>query len=134
MMIVVLGLVFIVECGIVIVIDKLVVFLLGCVLVVSVCMVLGLVLCELVLVVFGNSDFCVLVVVLSGLVFGVDLLENLLLVIDGVCVFEVGDEIVFKVLLVGVLCIVDNVFLCSNVGVWLDGVVGYMLDICIIGN
>ena len=128
------GSAFIIERSTAIAIDELAVFSLGRASAVSVRTVFGLALRKLALAVFGNSNFHGAAISLSGVVLGADVSDNLLLATDGVRALETGDESAPKSLLAAALRIDDNVFVCRDSAVRLDGLVGHMLDTRITGN
>ena len=94
----------------------------------------GLALRQLALAVFGNSDFHGAAISLSGVVLGADIADNLLLATDGVRALEPTAQDAPAALLAAALRIADNVFVCSDSAVGLDGLVGHMLDTRITGN
>lgn len=128
------GSAFIIERSTAIAIDELAVFSLGRASAISVRTVFGLALRKLALAVFGNSDFHGAAISLSGVVLGADVCDNLLLATDGVRALETGDESAPRSLFAAALRIDDNVFLCRDSAVRLDGLVGHTLETRITGN
>ena len=97
--------------------------------------VLGLALRELVIAVFGNSDFNGAGIALSGLVGGVDIRDNLIIAPDGIRALDTpNNQAAAQFLLTAGLRIEDNVLWCQDRGVSLNGPVGHLGDSRLRGN
>lgn len=128
------GTAFIIEQSMAIAIDELAVFSLGQASAISVRTVFGLALRKLMLAVFGNSDAQGAAIALNGIVMGAVIDNNLLLAPDGIRALEPSTEETPRTLITAILRIDDNVFLCRDSAVKLDGAVGHAYETRMTGN
>jgi hypothetical protein len=125
---------FVIERSSAIAIERLAVFSLGRRSAIVVRTALGLALRELAVAVFGGQDAQGAAVSLAGVVLGAAIERNLLLGPDGVRALDPKQDEGPAVLLTGALHIDDNVFVCRDSAVLLDGAVGHALDTRVAGN
>lgn len=128
------GAAFVIERSSAIAIDELAIFSLGKASAISVRTVFGLALRKLAVAVFGGNDAQGAAIGLSGVVMGASIDNNLLLAPDGVRALEPPADEAPKSLITAVLRIDDNVFLCRDTAVKLDGLVGHAFETRMAGN
>jgi hypothetical protein len=125
---------FIIERSIAIAIDELAIVTPGFRSAISVRTVLGLALRRLVVALLDNADSQGAAVALSGLVLGASIQDNLLFAPDGVAALEPAREEAPQSLVSALLRIDDNVFLCRDSAVKLEGQAGHAYETRITGN
>lgn len=128
------GSAFVIQQSSAIAIDELSVLSLGKASAVSVRTVIGLSLRRLALAVFGGVDSQAAAIALGGVVLGANIADNLLLAPDGVRALEPEDKEAPRSLVTAALRIDDNVFLCRDAAVKLDGLVGHAFETRLTGN
>lgn len=128
------GSAFIIQQSSAIAIDDLSVFSLGLASAISVRTAFGLALRRLALAMFSGPNAQGAAVALGGVVLGATIADNLMLAPDGVRALEPGDDASPKSLFTAALRIDDNVFLCRDAAVKLDGPVGHAFETRMTGN
>lgn len=128
------GTAFVIERSAGIAIDELAIFSLGQASAIRVHTVIGMALRQLALAVFANEDAQGAAIELGGVVMGASIDNNLLLASDGVRAFGSRGEGAPTSLLTAALRIDDNVLLCRDAAVKLDGAVSHAFETRMTGN
>ena len=131
------GRAFIIQQSSAIAIEDLAVFSVGLASAISVRTAFGLALRRLALAMFSGPNAQSAAVALGGVVLGATIADNLMLAPDGVRALELGNDAADaapKSLFTAALRIDDNVFLCRDAAVQLDGPVGHAFETRMTGN
>ncbi|MFM0053338.1 DUF6519 domain-containing protein [Caballeronia grimmiae] len=128
------GTAFLIERSTAVAIDELAVLSLGQAPAISVRTIVGLALRRLALAVIGRGDLREAAIALAGVVLGASISDNVLLAPTGVTAIDSTDEQAPGFLLTAALRIDDNVFLCADSAITLDGPVGHTYETRVTGN